>query len=349
MIHRKPQWIETMLEKESRGELLTTEQQELAYSPEPFEYYVPYLYMRPDASNDLRGIFHSFVFIRASEGRIQELVNSDWNTRTRFSLCHYRNRAGEVITISDKEYAQLKDIIYNSQLIVFFGVPKASVRNMRVGSKVFLKIKNWENRPGIIENIKLKKDGVSLRVAFNFLGQTKSVCFDDLHDGDVIFADNETKQLITGNLIENFEREVSLLLGHRFKKQGSAFTDNDVYRLRRLLVYADIQIDDEEDRKRFTSLMLICATLLPDKELAEGLREQLQEWLECNLSTLNPQLSTFVEAYMMLALFVNTRNPRLRDAVKAYRKEHPECPQILGTFINKVRHIATVKPRTTKS
>ena len=57
---------------------------------------------------------------------------------------------------------------------------------------------------------------------------------------------------------------------------------------------------------------------------------------------LNGQCST--EAYLCLALFIATRDPRLRDAVKAYRKSHPDCPQIIGTFINKVRNIPTVKP-----
>lgn len=350
MIHRKPQWIESMLERESRGELLTLEQQERDYKPEAFEYYVPYLYMRPDASNELRSIFHSFVFIKASERRIQELVKSDWNTRTRYSLFHYRNRAGKVITISDREYEQLKDIIYNTQLRVFFGIPTASVRNMKVGSKVLLQIKNWENHPGVIDRIHLKKDGVRVRVAFNLLGQTKRVIFDDLHDGDITFADNETEQLITGDLVRNFEHEVSILLEHRFKKQGEMVNgkwlngkSDDFTRLRRLLVYSDIQIDDEEDRKRFLSLMLICATLLPDKEASKEMREQLEECLMFNprIPVFNPQ--SFTEAYMMLALFINTRDPRMRDAVKAYRKQHPDCPQILGTFLNKVRNIKTNK------
>lgn len=362
MIHRKPQWIETMLEKESRGELLTRELMDADYRPEPFDYYVPYLYMRPDASDELRSIFHSFVFINASEGRIQEIVQSDWNTKTQFRLTHYRNRSGKSITISDMEYNQLRDIIYNSQLKVFFSVPVLPVREMQVGNKVLLKLKNWENHPGVIESIRLKKDSVSIRVAFNFLGQTKSVSFDDLHDGDVTFADSVTEQLISGDLIENFEREVSILLGHRFKKhknetvngQWSMVNDQDLSRLRRLLSYADIQIDDEDDRKRFTSLMLICAAMLGDKESCEKLKSQLLQWLEESNSAsisenpINYKLSIinyqFIDAYMLLALFVYTRDPRLRSAVKAYRKEHPDCPPILGTLINKVRDIQTSKP-----
>ena len=377
MVHHKPQVIETLLEKESKGELLTREQRDAGYQPEPFEFYVPYLYMRADAPDGLRSVFHSFVFIKASKARIRDIVFSDWNTKTRYRLYHYRNRAGDKLLISDREYQQLRDLIYNSQLNVFFGVPITPVREMQVGNRVLLKIKNWENHPGIIERIKLKKDRVSIRVSFNFLGQTKSVSFDDLHDGEVTFADAVTEQLITGDLVRNFEYEVAILLGHVFKKQKKALSDRDFSRLRRLYSYADIQIEDEDDRKRFTSLMLICASLLPDKEACERYQTQLQQWLpsplfplDSSLFTLNSSLSldsseprravkarstldsslftlhsslSYVDAYMMLALFVSTRDPRLRDAVKAYRKSHPDCPQILGTFINRVRDIRTVK------
>ena len=243
MVHHKPQLIETMLEKESRGELLNREQRDADFHPEPFEYYVPYLYMRPDASDGLRSVFHNFVFINASEKRIREIVSSDWNTQTRYRLCHYRNRSGEKIRISNKEYQQLRDLIYNSQLKVFFGVPITPLREIQVGNKVLLKVKNWENHPGIIEQIRLKKDRVSIRVSFNFLGQTKSVSFDDLHDGDVTFADEVTEQLITGDLLLNFENEVSILLGHIFKKQGTTSNEKELSRLRRLYSYADIQIE----------------------------------------------------------------------------------------------------------
>ena len=361
MLHHSPQWIEAMLGKEQKGELQNPLQQSFGQQPEPFEYYVPYLYMRPDVSDEIRRIFHHFVFIRASERRIQELISSDWNSLTRLRLIHYRSKAGSRITISDQELQQLRDIIYNSQLKIFFGVPTASVREMEVGSKVLLRIKNWENHPGIIERIRLRKDGVSIRVSFNFLGRTKSVTFDDLHDGDISYADNNTERLISGDLIRNFEREVAVVLGHWFEKSSAEKKLQYVIRLRRLYTYADIQIDEDDDRRRFTSLMLICATLLSQGEASRQYRTQLLQWLSHGdtsyLSALDTQSiafddadriasMTFTDAYMMLALFVNTRNPHLRDAVKAYRKLHPDCPEIIGTFINKVRDIRTIKPQT---
>ena len=359
MLHRNPQWIETMLEKEQKGELLNPLQQSLGLQPEPFEYYVPYLYMRPDVSDEIRRIFHHFVFVRASEKRIQELVASDWNTLTRRRLVHYSSKSGSQITISDQELQQLRDIIYNSQLKIFFGVPTAAVREMAVGSRVLLRIKNWENHPGIIERIRLRKDGVSIRVSFNILGRTKSVTFDDLHDGDITYADDNTQRLISGNLIRNFEHEVALVLGHWFGKTPAEKKLQYAVRLRRLYAYSDIQIDEDDDLRQFTSLMLICATLLSQTEASEQYRTQLWQWL-IHGNTTDPNTSgsqivayddpdriatmTYTDAYMMLALFVSTRNPHLRDAVKAYRKQHPDCPEILGTLINKVRDIRTTKP-----
>ena len=359
MLHRNPQWIETMLEKEQKGELLNPLQHSLGLQPEPFEYYVPYLYMRPDVSDEIRRIFHHFVFVRASEKRIQELVASDWNTLTRQRLVHYRSKSGSQITISDQELQQLRDIIYNSQLKIFFGVPTAAVREMAVGSRVLLRIKNWENHPGIIERIRLRKDGVSIRVSFNILGRTKSVTFDDLHDGDITYADDNTQRLISGNLIRNFEHEVALVLGHWFGKTPAEKKLQYAVRLRRLYAYSDIQIDEDDDLRQFTSLMLICATLLSQTEASEQYRTQLWQWL-IHGNTTDPNTSgsqsvayddpdriatmTYTDAYMMLALFVSTRNPHLRDAVKAYRKQHPDCPEILGTLINKVRDIRTTKP-----
>ena len=353
MVHLSPQWIDSMLERESRGELLTTEQQEEGYPLEPFEYYVPYLYMRPDVSDDIRRIFHHFVFVRASKKRIQEIVASDWNTRTRLPLTHYRNRAGTEITISDREFQQLRDVIYNRQLKIFFGIPTPSVRKMEVGNKVLLNKKNWENHPGVIESIRLKKNGISIRVTFNFLGRTKYITFDDLHDGDVIFADNNTEQLISGKLIQNFEKEILSVLGHWFKKGQTEKKLHEILRLRRLYAYADIQIDEEDDRKRFTALMLICARLLA-LNASERFESQLQQWLDESAMSDEPQGENAknrqcpmprndTDAYMMLALFISNRDPRLRDAVKAYHKASPTSPAVLGSFINKVRDIRTAR------
>ena len=370
MVHHKPKWIDTMLYRESKGELVPQDKRDDSCPPEPFEYLVPYQFMRPDASDELRSIFHHFVFIRASEERLYSILTSDWNTTSRIPLRHYRDKGGTPITISNEEYHQLYDTFMNSQLQIYFGLPVEDIGQMVVGDEVTLLLEGWKGKRGRIERISLKKGKISMVVGVNILGSTKSVNFKDLHNGDVIFSDHYTEQLLTGNLISNLETQIATILGHYFEKHPAEKMRRDFPRLRRFLSYGNIQIDNEDDLRRFTSLMLMCATMLGETDLCNRYRTQIEQWLGEEI--LNSPFSIFnfplgpkgrlrsaeeqefsifnlTEAYLLLALFVSTRDPRLRDTVKAYRKAHPDCPPIIGTFINKVRNAVTRKPHVKKS
>lgn len=359
MVHLRPSWIETMLLKERRGELIpheaglpTKRQTKNLGKTEDFDFFVPFQFMRPDVSDEVRGLFHDFVFIRASGERLEAILRAEWNVRARLRLRHYRNKGGKNITISDEEFQQLKATLLNRQLKVFFGHPIDAVGEMAVGDSVTLLIDGWQGRQGKIERIRLKKGRVAMVVAVNILGSTKSVNFEDLHDGDVAFADHDTEQLLTGNLIDNIEMPIATMLGHYCRKDNAEQRRRDYPQLNRFLSYANIQIDDENNRRRFSALMLMCAMMLDEKDLCRRYATQLQEWVGAKpqaqqlqeLLANRPQVAVVADVYVLIALFVYTHNPVYRDAAKAYRKAHPDCPAILGTLINKVRNISTVKP-----
>lgn len=332
MRHLSPQQIETMLHRERRGDL--------QLGAEPFDYFVPYLYMRPDSTDEVRELFHHFVFISASPERLRSIVESEWNVRARLHLRYYRDRSGNAITISEEEYRQLRATILNRQLKVFFGKPVEPLGEMAVGDRVTLLIDDWRGRQGKIERIRLKKGRVAMTVAVNILGRTKSVNFEDLHDGDVIFSDHDTEQLLTGSLISNIEAPIATILEHYFRKDNASLMRRDFPLLNRYFSYASIQIDDQDDLRRFTSLMFMCAVMLNEPAFVERYQPLLSEWLGTSYSP-----GTDADAYIMLALFVATRNPRYRDAVKSYRKTHPDCSPIIGTFINKIRDVPTRRER----
>ena len=336
MVHHKPRFIETMLHRESRGELLDKDEKQAAGTLEPFEFFVPFLFMRPDTEDEVRSIFHHFVFVRASEERLRSILNAPWNSTSQVRLRHYRDRSGKQIMISDEEYQQLRATFMNRQLKLFFGMPVENIGEMAVGDRVTLLIDDWRGKQGKIERIRLKKGRASMTVAVNILGQTKSVCFEDIHDGDVVFADHDTEQLLTGNLIANMEPQIATVLGHYAVKNHAEKMRHNAPRLNRFLSYATIQVDDADEHSRFTALMLLCATMLDEQDLCTRYQTQLQDSLTDE--------DTYTQAYIRLSLFVATRNPRYRDAVKAYRKAHPDCPPILGTLFNKVRNLPTVKP-----
>lgn len=327
MVHQNPRWIETMLLKDSRGEFV----QEGAQPLPPYDFFVPFQFLRPSTDEDLRNDLRSFVFMQVSEQRIHDIVNSKWNAGARSHLHHYRDTNGHVVTISDSEMQQLRTTLQSRQLKVFFGQP---IGDMAVGDTVILQFSPWKGKIGKVEKIAYKKNRLVMTVGVNIMNRTKSVKFEDLHDGDVLFADEERGRLLSGNLIENFENEMVGILGHKFREKNPEKVIKDRSRLIRLLSYANLQLTDADDHKRFTALMLLCSYLLFEKETRDHYKAQLAEWLDGVR-----EARTATEAYLMVAMFVVTRKPKFRDAAKAYRKTHPDCPDIIRRLLSKVRDI----------
>ena len=327
MVHQNPRWIETMLLKDSRGELLKEGTQQLP----PYEFFVPFQFLRPSTDDDLRDDLRSFVFVQVSASRIHDIVSSEWNAGARSHLHHYRDTNGHPVTISDSEMQQLRMTLQSRQLKFFFGQP---IGDMAVGDTVILQFDPWRGKIGKVEKIAYKKNRLVMTVGVNIMNRTKSVKFEDLHDGDVLFADEERGRLLSGNLIENFENEMVNILGHKYREKAPQKVIKDRSRLLRLLSYANMQMADADDRQRFTALMLLCSYLLFEKEARDHYKAQVAEWLDGIR-----EARTATEAYLMVAMFVVTRKPKFRDAAKAYRKVHPDCPDIIRRFLSKVRDI----------
>lgn len=327
MVHQNPRWIETMLLKDSRGDLTPEGEQPLP----PYEFFVPYQFLRPSTDDDLRDDLHSFVFVHVSEQRIRQIVRSEWNDGTRYRFHHYRDTTGRVVTISDSEMTQLRQTLQSRQLKVFFGQP---VGDMAVGDTVILQFDPWKGKIGKVEKITYRRGHLVMTVGVNIMNRTKSVKFEDLHDGDVLFADEERGRLLSGDLIANFENEMVNILGHKFREKSPGKVIKDRTRLIRLLSYANMQMADADDHRRFTALMLLASYLLFEQEARDRYKAQLREWLDGVR-----EARTATEAYLMVALFVVTRKPKYRDAAKAYRKSHADCPDIIRRFLSKVSDI----------
>ena len=327
MVHQNPRWIEAMLLKDSRGDLTREGEPKLP----PYEFFVPYQFLRPSTDDSLRDDLHNFVFVHVSEQRIRAIVRSEWNDGVRYRFRHYRDTNGRVVTISDSEMSQLRQTLQSRQLKVFFGQP---VGDMAVGDVVILQFDPWKGKMGKVEKIGYKRGRLVMTVGVNIMNRTKSVKFEDLRDGDVLFADEERGRLLSGDLIGNFEDELVSILGHKYREKSAGKVLKDRTRLIRLLSYANMQMADEDDHRRFTALMLLASYLLFEQDARARFQSQVASWL-----TGVDEARTATEAYLMVALFVVTRKPKFRDAAKAYRKLHSDCPDIIRRFLSKVSDI----------
>ena len=352
MMHPNPAQVEWMLQRENMGVFRTPE--ELA--PEPLEYFIPFQFLlraptdaAPDSvledysdpivrdqqaldDNGVREALHSYIFINADENRISKLLESEWNSAGRLHIFHCRTISGEPLRVRDDEMHRFIDTLRNRQLRYYIGQP---VDAMEVGDTVTLHIAPWEGRKATITRLELRGERTKLTVTIDILGNLTRLTFPDVRDGDVTFDDEALGRLINGNLILNFEQEMLSVLARRFgRKPTEDDYRRDNSRLTRLYGFRGIIVDNPDEQQRFTALMLICATLLGDKDAKKNYVSQLREWLGDHKEPAND-----TEAYLMLALFVAQRQPSLREAVKSYRDSHDDCPDIIRQLFSKVKRI----------
>lgn len=352
MTHLNPAQIEWMLQRENLGEF----RRDGDPVPEPLEYFIPFQFLRraptvaaptsvtedyvvrdvtdllAEEDNGVREALHNYIFLHADEKRIAQLLESEWNRNGRLHLFHNRNLSGEPLRVADAEMRSFIDTLRNRQLRYYIGQP---VDALEVGDTVTLHIDPWEGRKATITRMEVCGGRTKLTVTLEILGNLTRVTFPDVHEGDVTFDDEATGRLFTGNLLRNFEDEMVAILARRF---GHKPTDDDRRhtqgRLARLYAYSNTTIDNLDDYRRFTALMLLCASLLGEKEDSRQYVNQLEDWLGGRA-----EASNATDAYLMLALFVALRDPALREAVKVYRNNHDDCPQVIRQMFSKIKRI----------
>ena len=328
MCHLSPKQIDVLLRKESGGEF-----GKAGEKTTPFKFYIPFLYMpvaeSPHSSEyteDLRSDFHRFVFIQAPGSRVDEIVSSDWNTKARLHLYYYRDHEGKNITVSDSEIRRLMSTFKDQTLRFFIGQP---IDEFAAGDRVIMNIASWAGQKGVIKDIRLKKGKLTMTISMNIFNQAKSINFTDLRTGDITFEDPSKERLFHDNPIDRLEEEVIDLLSHKYGNTVSEeVIQADAIRLRRLSTFDRLYMEtDDADYARLLSLRLICAVLRQSRKRGEHLQKEAENRLSDRLLP-----TTSDEAYLMTALFIATKRASYRDAVKSYRRTHPDCPDILRRY-----------------
>ena len=351
LTHPNPAQIEWMLQRENLGGFCRDGEP----VPEPLEYFIPFQFLlraptQPvpgsvtedyadrevmdlvaEEDNGIREALHSYIFIHSNEQRIEFLLNREWNRNGRLHLYQYRTTDGTPLRVLDDEMRRFIDTLRNRQLRYYIGQP---VDAMKVGDTVTLRIAPWQGRKATVTRVEIRGGKTKLTVTLDILGNLTRVTFPDVREGDVTFDDETMGRLLKGNMLGNFEDEMVAILNQRF---GHSLSDEErrrvFTRLSRLYGYRSVAIDEPDIQRRFTALMLICASLIGDKENKQQYVKQLKCWLD---RIYEPTTDT--EAYLVLALFVAQRDPALREALKAYKNTH-ECPAILLRLFSKAKRL----------
>ena len=365
------------------------------YPLPPFEHFIPFgdLKKRPvermatpddeyksyDAMLDeraLRNDLHHYIFICQPKEVVQQILDAPWNKVLRSRLYAYRDENGVPIEISNAEMERFKTVIKRYDFQIVNGEPTDEVRE---GDMVTIISGPMEGSDGQIQAIRERDGQVLLTVVFSMFQDKMRIAVPGISISDVRLKTQDAQQLLQDPVIGHFEDELIELLCHLHGKKGSqALNKEDRQRLRFLYQYADIVFEDNDDnRKKFAALMLICVYLLNDKAEISRRTKQVENLLVSEVgslksdvdnqpSALSPQTSDLIPqtsdifplpssiipqtsdlipqtseiaCYLTLSLFIVNHDPRLRKQIKLWRQSHPDCSLALRRFVSIAKQI----------
>ena len=351
------------------------------YPLPPFEHFIPFgdLKKRPqermatpddeyksyDAMLDeraLRNDLHHYIFICQPKEMVLQILDAPWNKVLRSRLYAYRDENGVPIEISNAEMERFKTVIKRYDFQIVNGEPTDEVRE---GDMVTIISGPMEGSDGQIQDIRERDGQVLLTVVFSMFQDKMRIAVPGISISDVRLKTQDAQQLLHDPVIGHFEDELIELLCHLHGKKGSqALNKEDRQRLRFLYQYADIVFEDNDDnRKKFAALMLICVYLLNDKAEISRRTQQVEDLLMSEVgslksdvenqpsalspqpSALSPQTSDLIPqtseiaCYLTLSLFIVKHEAPLRKQVKLWRQSHPDCSLALRRFVSIAKQI----------
>jgi ribosomal protein L24 len=285
---------------------------------------------------------------------VLQILDAPWNKVLRSRLYAYRDENGVPIEISNAEMERFKTVIKRYDFQIVNGEPSDNVRE---GDMVTIISGPMEGSDGQIQAIRERDGQVLLTVVFSMFQDKMRIAVPGISISDVRLKTQDAQQLLQDPVIGHFEDELIELLCHLHGKKGSqALNKEDRQRLRFLYQYADIVFEDNDDnRKKFAALMLICVYLLNDKAEISRRTKQVEGLLvngsglmvhgsreEKECSMFNVQCSMVhdeLSCYLVTSLFIVKHEAPLRKQVKLWRQSHPDCSLALRRFVSIAKQI----------
>lgn len=170
--------------------LMLQNEQRMAAGLEAFVYVIPHQYIKEathkkddrayneevDLNNSLRSTLHYYLFIKATEKDIRQLVGGEWNRTARYRLMLCRSKNGAPMWARADEIDRLMNLMIRHREM--FNLVTAPL-DYKVGDTVMLKTKMFEGYEFNIRKFSVHGEGVNLTLEmplFNgrFVIRTKS-------------------------------------------------------------------------------------------------------------------------------------------------------------------------------
>jgi hypothetical protein len=298
----------------------------------PIDSFIPYTAIdatvyEPDVLTEklsIRSALYRYLFVQGELVDVKSLisrVNAQSEDRLFFLLVDQDNKESRA-TIRPSDLEALIKICSSGEYTIDLPL---SVSDLKVGSEIHLPSAPFEsdNTTCKIVDVVPKKNGAyKVQLELTLFNIPFQRLFVTLHDvpSDTRFSE------IVGNaqkkLVDIFSRKVN-------DKQTEATRLKDEGTLREILQDCTMPFPPGAMHRHFLALMLICAQMLGDVQTKERLKQQVLQELSAIARLRESKASTDARAYLHVAMYIATREPKYREQARAYIHEHhPASPYL---------------------
>ena len=309
------------------------------------EPFYPHDFLRSSSSShDVEGAsnnhsvsddFSNFVFLKGTESEIKSLVEDRYNKESRIWLRHYLDTDGTHATISEKMMNDFFEacLKYRGRFEI-----TPSIDGIESMDKVEIKTGPFVGYEASVMKVRHSKGAIHLDLAIQMVSGVMNIHMANVNKDQVAILNRSSVDAIRTDFIEYTQNHVLNILEHRVKSvDDKEVNQRDAAMLTRLFRYRNHHVENEAARNHFLALMLICAHLCRFASEEEELMGRVLD----NLATINQKseskAATDTRTYMWISLYIVTRDPAYRDAIKQYVRDHqPKSPK-LRRFVSLIR------------
>ena len=276
-----------------------------------------------------------FAFLKSTREDIDGLIESEKSLGYRTHLRYYTAADGSKATVSDQMMTDFFDAClkyrgYFEVLPVLHGIEATDKVKINVGP--------FAGREASVVRVQHSNGEIHLELALELVNGALIIRMPNVRRDHVSILNRSAVDAIRADFIEYTQTHLLTILEHRVKGiTDEAVRQRDVAMLTRLYRYRHHHVENRAAQIHFQALMLICAHLCRYAADEEALTEQaLASLAEINRKS-ESKAATDTRAYLWIALYIVTRDPAYRDALKQYVRDHQPKSERLRHFVTLIR------------
>ena len=291
--------------------------------------FIPYTFIEsgiyePDVQQEklsIRSALYRYLFVQGELDDISRLI-AEVNSQSEDRLFFLQNDRESKATIRQDDMDELVALCSKGEYTLDLPL---SASDLKVGNTIPLTNTPLEKGSAtykIVGVVPKKNRTYKVQIELNLFNVTFKRLFVTLHD-----VPDDTR---LGELVGKAQRSLVDIFSRRVNdKQTEATRQEDEKTLKAVFENRKTPFPPGAMRRHFLALMLICAQLLGDRQEKAAQQRLVMEELD-ELSLLREsKAATDTRAYLHVAMYIATREPRYREMAKAYVKEHnPASPYL---------------------